>query len=176
MKPKFATFAPLILLAAPLTSVDAQSYGKNAPPTQNSAPVSDEPDPVVEVPDRDVVMRDAIAQVHATLPDWQALFADPPPGYTNFTLKFPLEGNEHIWVDVISISADGEVTGTLANSPHAAGWSYGDRVIFPLSSISDWAYFDDQNVAHGYFTLRVMFNYMPAAEVAELKRNLGWAD
>lgn len=165
-------------LAATVTSpLGAQDRhgGKNAAPAQlsNQKQADEGPDPVIAVPDTDAAMAAARAEAQATLPQWLELYAAQPDGYYNFVIKFPLEGVEHIWVTVSEVKGD-VLIGTLDNAPHADGWSYGDRVEVPMALVSDWAYFDDQDVAHGYRTTRAMFKYMDPSEVAAVKSQLGW--
>lgn len=138
-----------------------------------NGPAAQEGDPVTAVRADDAAMNAAIAEAQATLPEWIALYSDPPAGYSNFAIKFPLEGVEHIWVAVGKIDGDTFI-GRLANAPHAPGWSYGDVVRVPRSDISDWAYWDDAGKAHGYRTVEALFAMMDEAEVAAIKESFGW--
>lgn len=166
MKPILTAFATLLVL-----QFGALSAQLAAQETNSQAEL--EPDPVIAVEDTDAAMNAAIAEAQATLPQWIALYRDPPEGYFNFAIKFPLEGVEHIWVAVSAIEGDTFV-GRLANAPHAEGWSYGDSVRVPRSQVSDWAYWDDKGVAHGYRTVRVLFGMMEPEEVAAIKESFGW--
>ena len=167
--------AALLAAAVPQTALAQDHGGKpaSAAPKASEGRAEEEPDPVVAVSDTDVAMNAAIAEARATLPQWLALYRDPPSGYGDFAIKFPLEGYEHIWVAVDAIEGD-TVVGRLANAPHAEGWSYGDPVRVSMREVSDWAYWDDKGVAHGYRTVRVLFTMMDPAEVAAIKEQFGW--
>lgn len=168
-----AMAAAALALATP---VAAQNHSdNNAPPAgkQANGRIEREADPVLAVRDSDAAMNAAMAEARATLPQWIALYRDPPPGYTNFAIKYPLEGVEHIWVAVESIE-DGVFVGRLANAPHAEGWSFGDPVRVPMAEVSDWAYWDDKGVAHGYRTVVVLFDMMPPEQVAAIRAQFGW--
>ena len=175
LKPAIAGMLALGLTAAPTSAQDHGNGGASAQAKNkgNVQAASSEPDPVIAVSDLDSEMNAAMAEARATLPEWMALYRDRPSGYSNFALKFPLEGVEHIWVEVTSIE-DGMVEGRLANAPHAEGWSYGDPVRFPMSAISDWAYWDASGVAHGYRTVEVLFTMMPEQEAAAIRQRFGW--
>ncbi len=155
------------LLASPAPAQENQY--RNPPP----AAAKSAPDPTIAVQDTDKAMNEAIAEAQATLPEWVDLYRKQPEGYSNFVIKFPLEGVEHIWVTVTAIEGETFV-GTLDNAPHAEGWSLGDEVRVPRSQISDWAYFDDKGVAHGYRTLIVLFERMDPRQVAAIKERFGW--
>ncbi len=132
-------------------------------------------DPVELVSDENAAMNAAIAEAQATLPEWLGVLENPPEGYENIVFKYPLEGSEHIWVD--NVVRDGDVlTGTLSNNPVNGAYTLGDPVRVPLSDVSDWAYFDAGGVAHGYHTVRVLFDQMDPAEVAAIKQRFGWTD
>ena len=134
-----------------------------------------EGDPVIAVETTDARMNEASAEARATSAKWLAVVENPPVGATNITFKFPLEGYEHIWV--LDVARDGDyVTGRLANNPHAEGWSYGDPVRVALSDISDWGYVDAVGKAHGYYTVRVMLDYMSDEQAAEVRRQYGFDD
>lgn len=171
-------FAAALALALPVAAgaQDHGNHGRNtggAAAQANGNPAERGPDPIVAVRDTDVVMNAAIAEAQATLPHWIETWEKRPRGYSNFAFKFPLEGYEHIWVAIDR--REGEVLiGTLANAPHAAGWSLGDEVRVPVQDVSDWAYFDNAGKAHGYRTVRVLFDQMDPREVNAIKRRFGW--
>lgn len=132
-----------------------------------------EGDPVMTVRDTDERMNAAKAKALETSDKWLAILADPPLGTANITFKFPLEGYEHIWVD--NVARDGAyLTGRLQNNPHAEGWRMGDPVRVPISDISDWGYVDPVGKAHGFYTVRVMLDYMPPEEAAAVRESYGW--
>lgn len=130
-------------------------------------------DQTINFSDGDAQMNAAIAEARASLPTWLAILADPPRGVSELTFKFPLEGYEHIWV--ANVRRDGDMlTGQLANNPQAPGWALGDRVRVPLSDVSDWGYWDADGVGVGFYTIRVMLDYMTPAEARAVRQAYGW--
>lgn len=152
--------AAMLMLATPLAAQKMPDGNPDA-------------DEVVMIRSADEKMNAAIAEAQATLPRWLELLDDPPANIGDFSFKFPLEGVEHIWVG--NVARDGDVlTGQLANNPHAPGWALGDAVRVPLSDVSDWGYWDAKGNSHGYFTIRVMLDYMSAEEAAAVRDYYGW--
>lgn len=158
----FAGLAAALFLVAP---ANAQK-----PPAGNA-----DADDVVLVETADQKMNAAIARAQERLPEYLALLAEPPRGVGDFSFKFPLEGVEHIWVaDVVR---DGDfLIGRLNNNPYSPGWARGDPVRVPLSEVSDWGYWDDKGNSYGYFTVRVMLDYMSPAEAEAVSEYYGWDD
>ena len=131
-------------------------------------------DRVVEVPEADPQMAAAIAAAQATLPEWLAVLDNPPEGSDHVVFKFPLEGWEHVWVDNVRRQGD-MLVGTIANHPVQEGFDFGDRVMVPLSVVSDWGWWDASGRAQGYRTMAVLFDRLPADEAASYRRQMGWA-
>lgn len=145
------------------------------PVAAQTAKPNPDADPTIEFTDTDPEMNAAIAEAQATLPEWLAILADPPPGVGDLTFKFPLEGWEHIWV--ANVSREGDMLhGQLANNPASRGWALGDWVSVPLSAVSDWAYWGADDRAHGYRTIRVMLGRMSPAEARAVREAYGWDD
>ena len=131
-------------------------------------------DRVIPVEDSDPQMSAAIAAAQATLPEWLAILADPPKGAEYVVFKYPLGGWEHIWVDNVRRQGD-ILVGTLANHPVQEGHAYGERVLVPISEVSDWGWWDADGRAQGYRTMAVLFDRMEPAEAARYRRQMGWA-
>lgn len=121
----------------------------------------------------DAQMNAAIAEAQAALPTFLAVLANPPRGASDISFKFPLEGYEHIWV--ANVRRDSEMlTGVLANNPEAPGWALGDPVRVSLSDVSDWGYWNAQGEGVGFYTVRVMLDYMSPAEASAVRAAYGW--
>lgn len=143
--------------------------------TPLAAQEAPEGDPVMTVRESDERMNAATAKARETSGQWLSVLADPPAGTANITFKFPLEGYEHIWVG--DVSRDGEyLAGALQNNPHSEGWRLGDRVRVPIADISDWGYVDPVGRAHGFYTVRVMLDYMSPEDAAAVREAYGWGD
>lgn len=159
-----------LLFAAPQPLL---AVGQGGAVTNN--PAGRQGDPLMMVESEDPAMNAAIAQAQATLPEWLALLADPPAGSHNFAVKFPLEGVEHIWVG--GVHREGDVlVGTLSNVPYLPGWKQGQEVRVPLGDVSDWAYWDAANKAHGYRTVAVMLPRMNPAQAKAIRAQFGWSE
>lgn len=130
-------------------------------------------DTIFEFSSQDEQMNAAIAEAQRTLPHFLETLADPPEGVGAFRFKFPLGGDEHIWVNDVRLE-NGFLHGTLANHPWQDGWRLGDAVEVPLSAVSDWAYVDPRGFTHGAFTIRVMLNYAPPGQAAQIREFYGW--
>lgn len=154
-----------IALSAALAAPVAAQDGKPNP----------DADQTINFADGDAQMNAAIAEAQASLPTWLAVLANPPRGVSDLTFKFPLEGYEHIWV--ADVRREGNMlTGQLANNPQAPGWTLGDRVRVPLSDVTDWGYWDADGVGVGFYTIRVMLDYMSPAEVRAVRQAYGWTE
>ena len=151
--------AALALLAAPVAAQEAKP--------------NPDADPTIAVSAADAQMNAAIAEAQATLPDFLAVLANPPRGASDISFKFPLEGYEHIWV--ADVRRDGDVlTGQLANNPEAPGWALGDPVRVPLSDVSDWGYWNARGEGVGFYTVRVILDYLSSAEAQAVREAYGW--
>lgn len=150
-----------VLLAAPLLA-SAPVLAQNA-----------DADPTVAFEADDPVMDAAIAEAQRTLPEFLAALADPPIGASEFGIKYPLGGWEHIWVG--NLRRDGDrITGTLANAPEQEGRRLGERVSVPLADVSDWAWRSPDGVMHGHHTTRVLFPQLPEEVVEAIRQDFGW--
>lgn len=159
MKPLLAS-----LLAAPLLAVACAS----AAAAQNP-----DADPTVAIEADDPAMVAAIAEVQRTLPGFLALLADPPAGASDFVIKYPLGGWEHIWVDNLKVDGN-RISGTLANAPEQEGHRLGERVSVPLADVSDWAYRAPDGVMQGHRTTRVLMAQFPEELAKAIAEDFGW--
>ena len=152
------------LLAAPLLAIAAPcpALAQNA-----------DADPTVSIDPDDPAMEAAIAEAQRTLPEFLAVLADPPRGASEFVIKFPLGGWEHIWVDDLRIE-EGRVVGALANAPEQEGHRIGDRVSVPFAQITDWAYRAPDGVMQGHRTTRVLLPQFPEELSAAIAEDFGW--
>lgn len=155
-----AACAAMLMIATPLAAQKFEGGNEDA-------------DEVVMIRSADEKMNAAIAEAQRTLPQWLALLANPRGQAGDFSFKFPLEGVEHIWVT--NVARDGDyLTGNLNNRPHSLGWALGDPVRVPLADVSDWGYWDGKGASHGFYTIRVMLDYMGAEEAAAVRDYYGW--
>lgn len=154
----------LALIAAPLMlcALPSVALAQNA-----------DADPTIYIEADDPVMDAAIAEAQRTLPEFLAVLDDPPRGASEFAIKFPLGGWEHIWVDNLRHQGD-RIVGNLANAPEQEGHRLGERVSVPLAEISDWAYRAPDGVMQGHRTTRVLFAQFPDDLVAALVEDFGW--
>ncbi|HWT31381.1 MAG TPA: DUF2314 domain-containing protein [Croceibacterium sp.] len=150
--------ATLLAAAVPFTAALAQDAGE---------------DQVYQVDADDPVMDAAIAEAQRTLPDFLALLAEPPAGTSEFMIKYPLAGWEHIWVDNLTIEGEA-IAGALANTPVEEGYQFGQRVSVPLAEISDWAYRAANGVMQGHRTTRVLLGQAPDEMAAAILADFGW--
>jgi len=154
----------LTLIAAPLLLFGLPSVALAQNP---------DADPTFDIEADDPVMAAAIAEAQRTLPEFLAALDDPPRGASDFTIKFPLGGWEHIWVGNLWREGD-RIVGDLANSPEQEGHRLGERVSVPLAEITDWAYRAPDGVMQGHRTTRVLFSQLPDDLVAALVEDFGW--
>lgn len=108
---------------------------------------------VAMVDSNDPAMRAAMARARQGLPGFLHQLENPPPGASQFVVKFPLGGWEHVWVAGIR-RQDEVIVGRIASQPLQAGHARGDVVRVPISAISDWAWRDGEGQWHGYHTRR----------------------
>lgn len=132
-----------------------------------------ERDDIMAVQGTDPEMNAAIAKARASLPEFLKHLKDQPKGSYGFGFKFPLGGNEHIWVEEIRQDRN-FLSGKLANEPVQDGHALGDIVHVPLSAISDWVYYDSRGRAHGHFTTQVLLGRVDATTAREIRAALGW--
>jgi uncharacterized protein YegJ (DUF2314 family) len=114
----------------------------------------------------DVAMNLAMATARATIGEFLQRLNDPPKGQSHLTLKVMLEEDEvveHVWLETLSHD-DGEFSGIVANEVRfLSNVSLGDRVVFPVSQVSDWMAVEDGRLVGGY-TLRAIRENMTADE------------
>jgi len=126
-------------------------------------------DATINVADGDPKMLAAIAKARETLPQFWAEFDHPQPGENNFCLKVMVRDGkevEHFWVEKLE-RKDWKTFGSIANDPDLVhNVKMGDRIEIPEPDISDWFYMRDGKMV-GNYTLRVLFDHMPASEVAK---------
>jgi uncharacterized protein YegJ (DUF2314 family) len=154
-----------IMIAAIL--LGAASLAGAAPPDHDEVMVS---------PADDAEMNAARAEAQRRLPEFFAILAAPQANDSTFMLKFDLnrgEGDaEFIWADNVRVSGS-QISGRLANNPINPAYAEGQIVVIRRQDINDWGYFRNE-VMQGNFTTRVQLTRMPAAQAAQIRRNLGW--
>jgi uncharacterized protein YegJ (DUF2314 family) len=128
------------------------------------------------VPSQDAEMSAAMAKARASLDEFLAIAANPPPGTDQFKLKVMLrDGNtiEHVWVTPFRATAEG-FEGMLANEPRAV-WTVraGQNLRFTREQISDWGYVR-QGEQVGSFTVCVLLERMPSEQAAQLRQMHGF--
>lgn len=132
-----------------------------------------ERDDVTQVADDDPQMEAAKATAQRTLPEFLAVLEETPEGVSDIGFKFPLRGNEHIWVD--NVARDGDhLTGNLSNHPMQQEWALGDQVRVPLDQVSDWAWRDSEGNMQGRYTTRVLLDRIDPEEAAAIVYDFGW--
>jgi uncharacterized protein YegJ (DUF2314 family) len=129
------------------------------------------------VPSQDAEMSAAMAKARASLDEFLAIAANPPPGADQFKLKVMLRDGstiEHVWVTPFRATSEG-FEGMLANAPRAV-WTVraGQNLRFTREQISDWGYVRD-GVQVGSFTVCVLLERMPSEQAAQLRQAHGFA-
>lgn len=112
-------------------------------------------------------------QAQQTLPGFLEMLVAPPAGASDFAVRFPLGGWEHIWLDNLRLEDD-RIVGDLANEPVQAGFHVGQQVSVPLVAISDWAWRDGAGVMHGHRTTRVLLARLDRREARAIRAYMGW--
>jgi uncharacterized protein YegJ (DUF2314 family) len=163
-----ANFLPAALVLALLTSSSLSA------PLLAAPPAGEDEGPVVNVRTDDPKMNAAIAEARRTLPEFLAALADPPPGVTGFSFKYPLAGHEHIWVDHVERRGD-RLVGRLVDTPLEPGYREGQRVTVPIGQVSDWAYRDARGVMQGHRTTRVLLPHLDPAHRRQIREGFGWS-
>ncbi len=127
---------------------------------------------IIDFSAEDKAMNAAKAEAQKTLPTFLAILVNPAPNTDMIGFKYPLGGDEHIWVD--NVKRDGDyLTGTLSNVPVKEGYQLGDAVRVPLKDVSDWSARVDGTM-QGHYTTRVILPHIPPADAAEIKEQFGW--
>lgn len=133
-------------------------------------------DKTVAVAADDPEMTAAIEQARATLDDFLALSAAPPPGTDKFKLKVKIvdgDATEHFWVIPFKRTATG-FAGILANEPELVrNVVFGQYIEFSRDDISDWGYTRDGHQV-GSYTVCVMLKKMSAQDAEDLRNNYGF--
>ncbi len=133
-------------------------------------------DGTVLIRTEDDEMNAAMAKAGATLDGFLKIAAHPPAGASGFKLKVRIHDGqvvEHMWVLPFRQTGQGFV-GVLADEPeYVKNVKNGQRIDFTRADISDWGYELDGK-QKGSFTVCVMFRHMPAAEVAQYRRDYGF--
>ena len=120
-------------------------------------------------------MNAARTEARRTLPGFLKLLAVPPQKTSNYAIKYPLGGWEHIWVRELKIEGK-VIVGKLANYPEQEGYAIGLTVRVPIAQISDWGYRDAKGVVQGHFTTRVLLTRIAPADSAQIREDMGWAE
>ena len=133
-------------------------------------------DKTVAVAADDPEMTAAIEQARATLDDFLALSAAPPPGTDKFKLKVKIvdgDATEHFWVVPFKRTATG-FAGILANEPELVrNVAFGQYIEFSRDDISDWGYTRNGHQV-GSYTVCVMLKKMSAQDADDLRSNYGF--
>jgi uncharacterized protein YegJ (DUF2314 family) len=130
---------------------------------------------VTAVRTEDPEMNAAIAMAQRTLPSFLDLLDKPRKGTSQLSFKFPLGGQEHIWMGNVRREAD-HLVGQLSNVPQQTDWAYGDTVRVPLYAVSDWAWRDAKGVMQGHYITRVILRRIDPERAALIRKNFGWDD
>lgn len=140
----------------------------------SAVPAADKPPQpqALLVPTQDADMNAASAKARATLDEFLAVVAAPPPGADQFKLKVVLRDGdkvEHVWVTPFRKTADG-FEGVLANEPRAV-WTVraGQALRFAREQVSDWGYVRD-GVQVGSFTVCVLLERMPREQAEQIRQ------
>ena len=138
-------------------------------------PNADKPAPPhsMVVPSQDAEMSAAMAKARASLDEFLAIAANPPPGADQFKLKVMLRDGgtvEHVWVTPFRATSEG-FEGILANEPRAV-WTVraGQNLRFTREQISDWGYVRDGEQV-GSFTVCVLLERMPKDQAEQIRHN-----
>jgi uncharacterized protein YegJ (DUF2314 family) len=140
------------------------------------AQVKRDEDEVVKIERSDPDMTAALERARASLDEFLAVAANPPPGTSGFKLKVMIrEGDavEHFWVTPFRI-LDSGFEGVLANDPRVVkNVKLGQRVRFARADISDWGYARDGRQV-GSYTVCVLFRKMPKEQADYYRKNHGF--
>jgi len=133
-------------------------------------------DEVVLVGTNDPAMVAAIRTARASLDQFLATAAAPPPGTSEFKLKVMVRdggSTEHFWVSPFRVTPAG-FEGTLANAPRVVrNVRAGQLYRFKRDEISDWGYIRDGRQV-GSFTVCALFKSMPRDQADYYRRNHGF--
>ncbi len=128
-------------------------------------------DRTINVPSDDPVMNAAIGRARARLGIFWEHLKSPGPGESHFSLKVMVrdgDKTEHFWV--VDIERGGNaIFGRIDNDPDTVTTvKIGQRIPINEADISDWLFVRNGKMV-GNETLRVLFKYMSAEEVARFR-------
>jgi uncharacterized protein YegJ (DUF2314 family) len=131
---------------------------------------------VIAVPAGSPEVELAKQQAIDELPSFFTKMKAPKSGETNFAVKFDLTPDsaqsEFIWA--INLSFEGDVLeGELSDTPYAAGFTVGQRMAIPRSSIIDWGY-RKNGVMQGHYTTRALAAELSDEEAQRIYEFYGW--
>jgi len=113
---------------------------------------------IIDFEDDDAQMNAAMEQARSTLNEFERRLSNPPATQTEIGLKGRFQSGkivEHMWVGDITLAGDG-YHGRLKNDPdHLPSLVYGQAVVVPRASVSDWFAVDAGKLVGGY-TMRVI--------------------
>jgi uncharacterized protein YegJ (DUF2314 family) len=112
---------------------------------------------LISVKSDDEKMVAAINSARKSLKQFLDAFFAPKPNQKHFLLKVAFhyqEETEHIWLADLDLAST-PVTGVVANEPKIPTLEYMQRVPFNASDITDWMYYEDENLVGG-FTSQVL--------------------
>jgi uncharacterized protein YegJ (DUF2314 family) len=133
-------------------------------------------DPIWNFDGSDPEMNQAIETARETLPRFVARLQQVDPSQETMLLKVAMPygdngGFEHIWAVVSQQTSTGFIA-NLANHPVHISMQKGDLIKFGENQISDWSYWNAQNLMEGAYTIRVMLPRMDPDQAAELEAGL----
>ncbi|WP_082018105.1 DUF2314 domain-containing protein [Leisingera sp. ANG-Vp] len=133
-------------------------------------------DPVIQFETSDAEMNAAIASAQGSMDSFFAHVLDSQGKAADGAMvKVALKtsyGHENIWVDQITLAADGGMTGRLANEPNdLPGKHFGDIVNFDRTDLRDWSLFTGSEL-YGNFTTRVMVPHLDEENRAQMEQLL----
>ncbi len=161
----------LALIAATLAFASPALAQKNDTKSRDDI-IAESRDDVEMVQNDDAAMNAAMAEAKRTLPVFLARFANPQASDSLFSVKYPLEGYEHIWMS--DLAFDGaSFSGTLSNVPINPDYSQGQRVTGAVADISDWTW-RNGDYTEGHHTTRVLLDKVDPAQAAAIRDYFGW--
>jgi uncharacterized protein YegJ (DUF2314 family) len=117
----------------------------------------------------DKEMLEATELAKKTFSEFEAAIKSDNPDFKNFTLKKSFKsafGDEHIWIKyIIADSKKNRYVGIVGIQPmFTEEVKYDDIVEIKPYEITDWMYFDKNNVVKGAYTLRLLRKRMSEKE------------
>lgn len=135
------------------------------------------PHQVTSVPAGDVAMEAAFNEARATVDEFLAMLANPPPQTRGHGVKIRVTEagkTEFIWVTGLERQGNG-VSGRIANEPRSVSKvRMGQVVKIERSEIYDWMYLDDEKQRmFGNFTLCALLSRESPEEAAKARQSYG---